>query len=554
MSEPRQVDWQPDEVFNQPPPLEDYNLFAHDVPLQEALRREGGDWAEARVSEFGELMGRAETLRLGELANRHPPTLRTHDRFGHRVDEVEFHPAWHELLRIGVAHEHHSLPWTNPRAGAHVVRAALNMLRHQVDEGASCPLTMTFAVVPSLRLQPELAAEWLPRILSDEYDPRFIPASQKRGVLFGMALTERQGGSDVQTNTTRAVPLGKSGEGEEYELNGHKWFCSAPMCDAFLTLAQTNKGLSCFLLPRLMPDGERNGFQLQRLKDKLGNRSNASSEVEFHSARARMVGEEGRGVPTIIEMVRHTRLDCAFGSAATMRRALAEALHHAAFRHAFGKRLLDQPLMRNVLADLCLETEAATALALRLARGFDESPSDEGQRRFTRLATAIGKYWITKRAVAVVAEALECLGGNGYVEESPLPRLYRDAPLNSIWEGSGNVQCLEVLRAVKKDPGTLEMVLQETRAALGGNKHFDNFAKRLERELADSTQLETRARRLAELLALALQGSLLVRHAPAEVADAFCASRLAGDAGLVFGTLPAGTDFEVIIERSRPRI
>jgi putative acyl-CoA dehydrogenase len=326
------------------------------------------------------------------------------------------------------------------------------------------------------------------------------------------------------------------------------------MCDAFLTLAQTNKGLSCFLLPRFLPEGGRNGFHLQRLKDKLGNRSNASSEVEFHSARARMVGEDGRGVPTIIEMVRHTRLDCAFGAAATMRRALAEALHHATFRHAFGKRLLDQPLMRNVLADLCLETEAATALALRLARGFDESPHDEGQRRFTRLATAVGKYWITKRAVAVVAEALECLGGNGYVEESPLPRLYRDAPLNSIWEGSGNVQCLEMLRAVKKDPGTLEMVLQETSAARGVNKHFDSFADRLERELADSSQLETRARRLAELLALALQGSLLVQHAPAEVADAFCASRLGGNAGLAFGTLPADTDFEVIIERSRPKI
>jgi putative acyl-CoA dehydrogenase len=412
---------------------------------------------------------------------------------------------------------------------------------------------MTFAVVPSLRLQPDLADEWLPRILSDEYDPRFVPASQKRGVLFGMALTERQGGSDVQANTTRASPIGKRGAGEEYELNGHKWFCSAPMCDAFLTLAQTDKGLSCFLLPRLLPDASPNGFQLQRLKDKLGNRSNASSEVEFHGARARMVGEEGRGVPTIIEMVRHTRLDCAFGSAATMRRALAEALHHATFRHAFGRRLLDQPLMRNVLADLCLETEAATALALRLARGFDESPHDADQRRFTRLATAIGKYWITKRAVAVVAEALECLGGNGYIEDSPMPRLYRDAPLNSIWEGSGNVQCLDILRAVKKEPGVLEMVLREIRASLGGNKRFDTFATKLESEVTDSTQLETRARRLAEHLALALQGSLLVRYSPHQVADAFCASRLARDGGLAFGTLSADTDFEVIIERSRPR-
>jgi putative acyl-CoA dehydrogenase len=545
---------EPGEVFNQPPPLEDYNLFADDVPLRDAVRREGGDWAETTIGEFGALMGRAETLRLGELANRHPPTLHTHDRFGHRVDEVEFHPAWHELLRIGVTHQHHSLPWKNPRAGAHVARAALNMLRHQIDEGASCPLTMTFAVVPSLRLQPELAAEWLPRILSDEYDSRFIPPSQKRGVLFGMALTERQGGSDVQSNTTRAVPLNKNGPGAEYEINGHKWFCSAPMCDAFLTLAQTEKGLSCFLLPRLLPDGTRNGFLLQRLKDKLGNRSNASSEVEFRGARARMIGEEGRGVPAIIEMVRHTRLDCAFGSAATMRRALAEALHHCTYRHAFGKRLLDQPLMQNVLADLCLESEAATALAMRLARGFDESPHDEDQRRFTRLATALGKYWITKRAAAVVAEALECLGGNGYVEESPLPRLYRDVPLNSIWEGSGNVQCLEMLRAVKKDVGTLEMTLQEIRAAHGGNKQFDNFVLCLERELTNSNQLEAHARRLAELLALALQGSLLVQHAPSEVADAFCASRLTRDSGFAFGTLPADTEFNVIIERSRPRI
>lgn len=554
MSPPRSADREPGEVFNQPPPLEDYNLFAADVPLQEALRREGAAWAESTISEFGALMGSAETLRLGELANRHPPTLRTHDRFGHRVDEVDFHPAWHELLRIGVAHQHHSLPWTNPRAGAHVARAVLNMLRHQVDEGASCPLTMTFAVVPSLRLQPEMAAEWLPRILSDQYDSRFIPPAQKRGVLFGMALTERQGGSDVQSNTTRAVPLDMSGPGATYEIKGHKWFCSAPMCDAFLILAQAEKGLSCFLLPRLLPDGTRNGFFLQRLKDKLGNRSNASSEVEFSGALVRMIGEEGRGVPTIIEMIRHTRLDCAFGSAATMRRALAEALHHCAYRHAFGKRLLDQPLMQNVLADLCLETEAATALALRLARGFDESPHDEGQRRFTRLATALGKYWITKRSVAVVAEALECLGGNGYVEESQLPRLYRDAPLNSIWEGSGNVQCLEVLRALRKDAATLEAILQELQAARGGNQLFDNFVSTLEVELKDANQLETHARRLAELLALALQGSLLVQHAPSAIADAFCASRLAADRGFAFGTLPSSTAFKIIIERSSPAI
>lgn len=555
MSEPKLTIFKraPDEVFNQPPPLENYDLFEQDEPLREALRREGGAWGETQATAFGALMGEAATLRLGEQANRYPPILRTHDRFGERIDEVEYHPAWHELMRLGVEHENHSLPWTNPRPGSHVVRAVLNMLRHQVDEGPSCPLTMTFAVVPSLRLQPELADEWLPLVLSNQYDPRFIPASQKSGVLFGMALTERQGGSDVQSNTTRAVALGKSGGAQEYEITGHKWFCSAPMCDAFLILAQTNKGLSCFLLPRWKPDGKRNAFHLQRLKDKLGNRSNASSEVEFRGAWARLLGEEGRGVPAIIEMVRHTRLDCAFGSAATMRRAVAEAAHHATYRFAFGKRLLDQPLMRNVLADLCIESEAATALALRLARGFDQSADDEG-RKFTRLATAVGKYWITKRTVGVVAEALECLGGNGYVEESPLPRLYRDAPLNSIWEGSGNVQCLDLLRAVQRDPGTLEVTLQEIRAARGGNRHFDDFITRLEKEFSDLDQFENRGRRLAEMLALGLQGSLLVKHAPVEVADAFCASRLAGDTGLVFGTLPANTNFQAIIERSRPKL
>ncbi len=555
MSEPKvkKTSRSHDEVFNQPPPLEDYNLFEHDMPLREALVREGGGWAAAQVSAFGNLMGQAQILRLGDLANRYPPVLRAYDRFGNRIDEVEYHPAWHELMRYGITYEHHSLPWTNPRRGAHVVRGALNMLRHQVDEGPSCPITMTFAVVPSLKLQPELANEWLPLVLANEYDPRSMPAPQKRGVLFGMALTERQGGSDVQSNTTRAVPLSKAGSAQDYELNGHKWFCSAPMCDAFLTLAQTDKGLSCFLVPRWRPDGTRNAFHLQRLKDKLGNRSNASSEVEFRGAWARLLGEEGRGVPAIIEMVRHTRLDCAFGSAATMRRAVAEATHHATYRYAFGKRLLDQPLMRNVLADLCIESEAATALALRLARGFDESPEDEGQHKFIRLATALGKYWITKRTIAVVAEALECLGGNGYVEESPLPRLYRDAPLNSIWEGSGNVQCLDLLRAVQKDPETLSLTLDEIRAARGNN-HLVRFASRIQSEFTKLDDLETRARRLAELVALGLQASLLVQHAPAEVADAFCASRLAGESGLVFGTLPATTDFEAIIDRSRPNV
>lgn len=544
----------PDEVLNQPPPLENYNLFEFDTPLREALRREGGGWIEDRAREYGSLLGRAETLKLGELANRHPPVLRTHDRSGHRIDEVEFHPAWHELMRIGVEYGTHSLPWASDRSGAHVARAALLMLRHQVDEGPSCPITMTFAAIPTLRMQPELAAEWELRALANEYDPRFIPAARKRGVLFGMAMTERQGGSDVRANTTRARPLGSGGPGADYELTGHKWFCSAPMCDAFLVLAQAGGGLSCFLLPRWKPDGTRNAFHLLRLKDKLGNRSNASGEVELRGALARLVGEEGRGVATIIEMVRHTRLDCALGSAGTMRRAVAEALHHASHRYAFGRRLVEQPLMKNVLADLCLESEAATAMALRLARAFDASRVSDEQRKLARIATAVGKYWITRRAIAAVAEALECTGGNGYVEESPMPRLYRDVPVNSIWEGSGNVQCLDVLRAMQKDHGTAEVLLHEIRSARGADRRFDAFVKRLEGMLGDVREGETRARQVVERLALAFQGSLLVQHAPHGVADAFCASRLATDRGLGFGTLPAGTDFDTLIDRARPRV
>lgn len=552
MSAPQTARRDPHEVFNQPPPLENYNLFDHDTPLREAMQREGDTWGEADAHEFGARLGRAETLQLGVLANRSIPILHTHDRFGYRTDTVEYHSAYHELMRIGVEAQTHSLPWIDPRPGSHVVRAVLMMLRHQVEEGTSCPLTMTFAAVPALKRQPELALEWLPRLLAPEYDPRFIPASEKRGALIGMALTERQGGSDVQANTTRAAACGIGGPGAEYELTGHKWFCSAPMCDAFLTLAQTEKGLSCFLMPRWKPDGTLNAFHIQRLKDKLGNRSNASSEVEFHGAWARMVGEDGRGVPAIIEMVWHTRLDCVLGSAAGMRRALVEALHHAAHRRAFGKRLIDQPLMRNVLADLCLEVEAATALALRLARGFDQGADDDAQRKFTRLALAVGKYWVTRRAPAVVGEALECLGGNGYVENGPLARLYRDAPLNSIWEGSGNVQCLDALRALKKDPGALEMFLNEIGAARGANTVLDVFTARLADELNDPWHLEARARQLAERLALALQAALLVQHAPPAVAEAFCAARLAGTGGIEFGTLPANVNFTEIIARSMP--
>ena len=544
----------PSEVLNQTPALEDYNVFEFDTPLREAVAREGAGWIAEQAHEFGAILGRAETLKLGELANRYTPVLRTHDRFGNRIDEVEFHPAYHALMQLGLAWENHSLPWTSDKSGAHVARAALTMLRHQVDEGHGCPLSMTYSVVPSLRLQPEIAAEWESRLFSPAYDPRCLPAEQKRGVLFGMAMTERQGGSDVRANTTRAQAIGKRGPGEAYELTGHKWFCSAPMCDAFLVLAQTEAGLSCFLLPRWRPDGTRNAFYIQRLKDKLGNKSNASSEVEFHGAYARLIGEEGRGVANIIEMVRHTRLDCSLGSASTMRRAVAEATHHTNYRYAFGARLIEQPLMQNVLADLCLESEAATALALRLARSFDEAEHDETARQFSRIATAIGKFLITKRAVAVVAEALECLGGNGYVEEAPLARLYRDVPLNSIWEGSGNVQCLDVLRAMRKEPDTVDVLFSELRQARGMDSNYDAFVQRIEREFADTNNIELRARRIVEDLGLALQASILLQHGNPAVTEAFCAARLAGEQRLVLGTLPVATNFGAIIERARPQL
>jgi len=533
---------------NQPPILENYNLFASDSALQAAVEANGGAWNNEHAEKFGEILGRTETLELGNLANKNPPTLKTHDRFGNRLDVVEFHPSYHELMKIGIENETHSLSWTSERDGAYVARSVLAFLKQQVDEGTSCPLTMTFAVVPSLKIQPEIADEWLPRILSNEYDARFIPASEKRGATFGMAMTEPQGGSDVRANITFAR---KTGNGE-YEITGRKWFCSAPMCDAFLVLAQGEKGISCFLLPRFRPDGTKNAFYIQRLKDKLGNKSNASAEVEFHAAFAQIIGEEGRGVANIMEMVRHTRLDCAIGSAATLRRAVAESLHHCAYRSAFGKLLIEQPLMRNVLADLCLESEAATALAFRLARGFDESLGDEQARLFTRIATAIGKFWICKRAVFAVGEAMECLGGNGYVEESVLPRLYRDIPVNSIWEGSGNVQCLDVLRSIGKEPQSVEALLNEIKSASGANKNFDDFIRVVEKELLNVDDLEFRARRVVEKLALALQASVLLRNAPDFVGDAFCNSRLTENY-LSFGTLPVGTEFEKLISRSIPK-
>jgi putative acyl-CoA dehydrogenase len=559
-SRERDAPWQTHTVFNQVPPLEDLDVFASNLPLVEATEREGAGWVKERASALGRLVGGEPQQQWGRLANENRPVLRTFDRYGHRIDEVEFHPAWHKLMALGVEHELHSLPWTSDDPAAHAARAAMYMTAMQAEAGFACPITMTFAVVPALRAQPELAAEWEPLVTATHYDPRLIPAAEKGCAISGMAMTEKQGGSDVRANTTVAHPLNGGGAGAEYELVGHKWFCSAPMSDLFLVLAQTDEGLSCFLMPRILPDGTRNAFHIQRLKDKLGNHSNASSEVEFHGAWARMVGEPGRGVPTIIEMVGHTRLDCVIGSAAGMRVAVVNATHHAAHRSAFGKLLIEQPLMRNVLADLCLESEASTALAMRLARAYDEAHADadagedsSDAQLFKRLATAVGKYWTCKRAPNHAFEALECLGGAGYVEESGMPRLYREAPLASIWEGSGNVMSLDVLRALTRSPRSLDVFLDEVQLADGADARLDARVAELKQQFADPATLESRARRVVESMALCLEGSLLVRNAPPAVADAFCASRLGGDAGLEYGTLPAGVDFDAIISRSRPQ-
>ncbi len=529
------------EVLNQPPPLVDYNLFERDRELMEAVSREGASWAHSSLHEFGKQLGSEPVIRWGFEANENPPVLHTHDRFGNRRDEVEFHPAWHELMRLSMEHQLHSLPWSEPRPGAHVARAATLLLAGQNEAGHTCPLSMTYASIPALRQQSELARQWEPRILQPHYDPRFLPASQKRGALVGMAMTEKQGGSDVRANLSTAQPIGNG----EYLLTGHKWFCSAPMSDAFLVLAQAPAGLSCFLLPRWTPGGDRNNFFLERLKQKLGNRSNASSEVEFERAWARIIGPEGRGISTIMHMVNHTRLDCALGSAGLMRQALTQAIHHARHRKTFGRLLIDQAAMQNVLADLALESAAATMFVMRLARALDR------ERPLARVAIALAKYWVTKRCPAHTGEALECLGGNGYVEECIMPRLFRESPLNSIWEGSGNINCLDVLRAIRKEPETTEALLQELSLAKGGNPHLDAYTTRLETTL-HSDLGEADARRLTEQLALAFEASLLVRHAPAALADAFCASRLSGDWGHAFGTLPSGTNFPQILDRAWP--
>jgi len=538
-----------DKSLNQPPILENYNLFSSDLPLQTAIEKNGGAWNNERAHTFGEILGKSETLELGNLANKNTPVLKTFDRFGNRSDTVEFHPAYHELMRIAFENETHSLAWTNKNKGKYVARSVLAYLKQQVDEGTSCPVTMTFAVVPSLKISEEIADEWLPKVLSNEYDERFLPAGEKRGATFGMAMTEPQGGSDVRANITFAKKLNENGE---YKITGRKWFCSAPMSDAFLVLAQTESGISCFLMPRFTPDSKKNAIYFQRLKDKLGNKSNASSEVEFHSAYAKIIGEEGRGVANIMEMVRHTRLDCAVGSAASLRRALAESIHHCTYRKAFGKLLIEQPLMQNLLADLALESEAATAFGFRLARGFDQTEIDEQAKLFTRVATAIGKFWNCKRAVFAVGEMIEILGGNGYVEDSVLPRLYRDIPVNSIWEGSGNVQCLDVLRSMQKEPKSIEAVFAELETAKNLNENYNKFLLKLKAESSDLNNLEFRARIIVEKFALALQAATVLKTAPDFVADAFCLSRLSENKSLNFGTLPVGVRVEKIIERASP--
>ncbi|MGW0466667.1 acyl-CoA dehydrogenase family protein [Streptomyces sp. NPDC003027] len=540
------------EVTNQVPPLTGYDVSA-DPALLEGMRREGAGWAEAEVRELGVLAGGEQAQEWGRSAERNSPVLHTHDRYGHRVDEVEFHPYWHELMTVAVRHGLHGAPWRDERPGAHVARAAKVFVWGQADPGHLCPVSMTYAAVPALRAQPDLAAVYEPLLTSPFYDFGLREPTSKRGIIAGMSMTEKQGGSDVRANTTRAVPAGEDGW---YALTGHKWFTSAPMSDVFLTLAQAPGGLSCFLVPRVLPDGSRNAIRLQRLKDKLGNRSNASSEIEYEGALGRLVGEEGRGVATIIRMVNMTRLDCAISSASGMRQGLVQAVHHATYRRAFGARLVDQPLMTNVLADLAVEAEAATIAGLRLAGAVDRAAAgDADEELLRRIGLAVTKYWVCKRAPAHAAEALECLGGNGYVEDSGLPRLYRESPLPSIWEGSGNVAALDVLRAMGRQPHAVEAFFAEVDRAAGADRRLDAATARLRKELADlgdPAALQYRARRLVEHMALVLQGSLLVRHGHPAVADAFCASRLDGDWGVAFGTLPPGLDTAAIIERGTP--
>jgi len=548
------------EVFNQPTALDPYNAYAGDTPLKHWVKTFQGDWHQPMLNELGALAG-GELVEAGFAVNKFKPEFQSHSRFGERIDQVNFHPAYHTLMRTAIEFGQHSLPWVNKKMGAHVARAAMEYMHHQVDPGSGCPLTMTFASVPAIAHQPNIAKDWLPKITAQHYDHRNVPFYEKQGLTIGMAMTEKQGGSDVRANTTRAKAIDQSGPGEAYEIVGHKWFCSAPMCDAFLVLAYTGEkeqGLSCFLLPRWRPDGRKNEMYVQRLKDKMGNISNASSEVEYRGAFAWMIGEEGRGVRTIIEMVSMTRFDCMVGSSGLMRQSLSQAIHHTSGREVFGKNLHDQPLMQNVLADLAIESEAAMAISLRIAHSLDIQQQENVDKTllvqetlFSRVATAIGKYWICKRAAQFTYECMECLGGVGVVEDSVLPRMYRESPVNAIWEGSGNVQCLDVLRAMNKDLQVVDAFMAELSKAQGTYPVFDEYLTALKQEFSDLSQLEYRARSVVEKLALAWQASTLIQFGDEKVAYGFVHSRLNNYGGYYYGTLPTEVDVKAIIERAK---
>jgi putative acyl-CoA dehydrogenase len=544
-------------VFNQPGPLEPYNAYQSDPALKHWIKVFGGDWHRDALFEYGEKVG-SSLYEAGFAANKFRPEFKSHDRFGKRIDQVDYHPAYHQLMDSAIAAGHHSLPWINRRMGAHVARSALAYMHTQADPGSGCPLTMTFASVPALSHEPELAKQWLPKITADVYDPRNIPYFEKTGLTIGMAMTEKQGGSDVRANTTRAYPVKSDGPGRSYELHGHKWFCSAPMCDAFLALAYSHDstgdstGPSCFLMPRWRPDGTKNQMYFQRIKDKMGNVSNASGEVEYRGALAWMIGPEGRGVRTIIEMVSMTRFDCMVGSSAIMRQALAQAVHHSGGRQAFGKNLHQQPLMKNVLADLALESEAALAISMRVAHSLDiiqNNPENRHEQLFSRIATAIGKYWICKRCAQFTYECMECIGGVGVVEDNILPRLYRESPINAIWEGSGNIQCLDVLRILNKDPVVLDVFLSDLGRACGQFDDFDRFLNDLPGEFADTKSLEFRARTVVEQLAIAWQASTLIQFGDPVVARAFVTSRISRPHAQYYGTLPDGIDSDYLIQK-----
>ena len=547
------MQWPTHEVSNQVPELGDYNIFTTDIALADGVQREQAGWHQENLERFGAELGSKEILRLGELANRHLPELNTHDRFGNRIDSVEFHPSWHELLRLLRKEGLHALPWMQPKAGAQVARAAGYFMQSQVEAGSLCPTTMTFASIPVLANEPALFSELQSKLFSCEHDPRDVPIAQKQSILIGMGMTEKQGGSDVRTNATVARATNGAGRGAEYALTGHKWFLSAPMCDAHLVLARTDAGLCCFYVPRWRPDGGKNAVLVHKLKDKLGNRSNSSSEAEFLDAYGIMVGEEGRGIPTIIEMANHTRLDCVIGSAGLMRHAFVQAAHHARHRSAFGRKLAEQPLMRNVLSDLALESEAATLLMLRLARAF-ETPDDPLQRAWRRIVTPAAKFWICKRALEFTGECMEIWGGNGYVENGPMARMYREAPVNSIWEGSGNVMCLDVLRAIEREAEGFMLLLNDLDQVAATHAGMRSLVIALRNDLATAPeQREMLARRFVQRLVLAVQGSLMLQHAPAAVADAFISSRMDPECGRVYGTLATSAlQGSVLLDRAWP--